>query len=252
MTKINTSRNNSSSAASKVYDQLLDLIMNFKLKPFDLISEKVLAETLGISRTPVREALARLASVGLVDIYAQRGSVVAPLRIKALESSQFLREAVEVGLVTRAIVSPRRSELVEQLQHEISLQETLASIRDHDRFALSDELFHQYIAGAAGFSGIWDDIATARLHMNRFRSLTPPDIESLSTIIEQHRAIMQAVAALDENGAARAMQVHLRKIFPVIPELKNRFPGYFETGKSGEGKHLNRPNLNLFSQIRMS
>ena len=100
------------------------MIMNFRLKPFDLISEKVLAETLGISRTPVREALARLANVGLVDIYAQRGSVVAPLRISALERSQFLRESVEVGLVTRAIVSPHRIELVEQLQREISLQET--------------------------------------------------------------------------------------------------------------------------------
>jgi len=245
MAQINTSRNNSSSAASRVYDELLALIMSFKLKPFDLISEKVLAETLGISRTPVREALARLASVGLVDIYAQRGSVVAPLRILALKRSQFLREAVEVGLVTRAILSPQRRELVEQLQREISLQETLASISDHKRFAHSDELFHQLIASAAGFSGIWDDIETARLHMNRFRSLTPPDIESLSTIIAQHRAIMQAVADLNESGAAKAMQVHLRKIFPMIPELKKRFPDYFESSEKGAGKKITRPDLNL-------
>ena len=153
LAQMDTSRNNSSSAASKVYDQLLALIMSFKLKPFDLISEKVLAETLGISRTPVREALARLAGVGLMDIYAQRGSVVAPLRIEALKRSQFLRESVEVGLVTRAISSPQRIELVEQLEREISLQETLAFIQDHERFAHSDELFHQYIAVAAGFAG---------------------------------------------------------------------------------------------------
>ncbi len=242
---MNIQHNNSSSATSKVYDELLTLIMNFKLKPFDLISEKVLAETLGISRTPVREALARLASVGLIDIYAQRGSVVAPLRIEALKRSQFLREAVEVGLVTKAISSPKGIDLVEQLKREISLQETLASIEDHERFARSDELFHQYIASAAGFPGIWNDMATARLHMNRFRSLTPPDIESLSTIIAQHSAIMQAVANRDESGAANAMQVHLRKIFPVIPELKKRFPDYFETTKSNPGKRITRPDLNL-------
>jgi len=245
MAQMNAPHNNSSSAASKVYDELLALIMSFKLKPFDLISEKVLAETLGISRTPVREALARLAGVGLMDIYAQRGSVVAPLRIEALKRSQFLREAVEVGLVTKAISSPKGNELVEQLQREISLQETLASIGDHERFARSDELFHQYIASAAGFSGIWNDIATARLHMNRFRSLMPPDIESLSTIITQHRAIMQAVAELDESGAARAMQVHLRKIFPMIPKLKKRFPDYFESARSKAGKLIKRPDLNL-------
>jgi len=247
MAQMNTLRSNSSSAASKVYDELLDLIMNFKLKPFDLISEKVLAETLGISRTPVREALARLANVGLVDIYAQRGSVVAPLRIEALKRSQFLRESVEVGLVSRAILSPHRIELVEQLQREISLQETLASIGDHERFARSDELFHQYIATAAGFAGIWNDIATARLHMNRFRSLTPPDVESLSTIVAQHRTIMRAIAALDENGAAKAMQIHLRKIFPLIPELKKRFPEYFESAKSEAGKRVQRPDMDLFS-----
>lgn len=247
MAQMNTLQNNSSSAASKVYDELLAMIMDFRLKPFDLISEKVLAETLGISRTPVREALARLANVGLVDIYAQRGSVVAPLRIAALERSQFLRESVEVGLVTRAIVSPRRIELVEQLQREISLQETLASIEDHERFSRSDELFHQYIASAAGFSGIWNDIATARLHMNRFRALTPPDIESCSTIIAQHSAIMQAVASLDESRAAKAMQVHLRKIFPLIPELKKRFSEYFESASSEAGKRVQRPDLKGFS-----
>ncbi|MBE7186476.1 MAG: GntR family transcriptional regulator, partial [Methylobacterium mesophilicum] len=77
--------------AARVFATLLESILTFELKPFDEISEGGLAERLGVSRTPVREALARLAKLGLVDIFPQRGTVVAPLRVADLKRSQFLR-----------------------------------------------------------------------------------------------------------------------------------------------------------------
>ena len=228
------------SASEQVYAILFDLIMAFRLKPFALISEKAVADVLRISRSPVREALARLSNVGLVDIYKQRGTVVAPLRVVDLQRSQFLRECVEVGLLRKACALPDRTEVSRGLRGEIALQEALASIEDHRRFARSDELFHQHLAAAAGMAGIWLDIGTAKVHMDRFRMLTFPDLDSLTTIISQHRAMAEAIDRGDEIGAIEVMQVHLRKIFPLVPSLVQRFPEYFE---SGGGPDVHRPDL---------
>ena len=219
---------------------LYDLIMSFRLKPFAMISEKTVSDVLRISRSPVREALARLAHVGLVDIYKQRGTVVAPLRVVDLQRSQFLRECVEVGLLRKACALADRAELLQSLRGEIALQEALASIEDHRRFARSDELFHQHIATAAGLAGIWTDIDTAKIHMNRFRMLTFPNLDSLTTIISQHRSLAEAIEGGEEAAAIDVMQVHLRKIFPLVPSLVARFPEYFE---ERGGPDVHRPDL---------
>ncbi|NRP21790.1 HTH-type transcriptional repressor RspR [Ensifer adhaerens] len=235
------------SAYGKVYDILLNLIISFKLKPFALLSEKAVSDALHVSRSPVREALARLATVGLVDIYAQRGSIVAPLRVKDLQHSQFLRECVEVGLLHKACQLPDRSELSKQLKGEIALQETLAAIGDFPRFSKSDELFHQYIAVSVGFPDIWTDISNAKLHMNRFRNLTYPDMDSLTTIIAQHKKIADAIERGSEADATKAMQEHLRKIFPLIPDLIKKFPEYFEETNDPAGR-IHRPDLTLVTR----
>jgi DNA-binding GntR family transcriptional regulator len=187
-----------------------------------------MAEALGVSRTPVREALARLARVGLIDIYPQRGSVVAPLRLVDLEKSQFLREALEVGLMLRALESPDRQVLVQQLKDELAVQETFAAISDDRRFYKSDEALHQRIASHAGFPGIWTDIMNAKLHMDRFRYLTFPRIDNMSIVLGQHRAIVGAIEAGDKDAAEAAMRAHLRRVFSVVHVVQERFPEYFD------------------------
>ncbi|WP_018182971.1 GntR family transcriptional regulator [Kaistia granuli] len=228
------------SVAQRTFDTLLDEIMEFRLKPFELISEKAMSEALGVSRTPVREALARLASLGLIDIYAQRGSVVAPLRLANLRKSQFLREALEVGLITRAIESPQRGELVQKLKDELALQDTLMSISDDQRFFKSDELFHQHIAAYAGFPGIWADISAAKLHMDRFRHLSFPRMDSIAAVLDQHRTIAAAIERGDSQAAEEAMRSHLRRIFSVLDKVQERYPEYFSTSALPEPSRIQR------------
>ena len=231
------------STYGKVYDVLLGMIVTFRLKPFALLSEKAVSDALHVSRSPVREALARLANDRLVDIYAQRGSIVAPLRVRDLRHSQFHRECVEVGLLDMACELPNRADLNRQLQSEIALQETLANIGDHVRFQRSDELFHQYIAVSVGFPNIWSDISSAKLHMNRFRALTYPDMDSYSIIVAQHKKIAAAIEKGDGPAARDAMHEHLRKIFPLIPGVMEKFPEYFESESSDLARRLHRPDI---------
>ena len=228
------------SVAQRTFDTLLDEIMSFRLKPFELISEKGMSEALGVSRTPVREALARLASLGLIDIYPQRGSVVAPLRLANLRKSQFLREALELGLIVRAIESPQRAELVQKLKDELALQDTLLSISDDQRFFRSDELFHQHIAVYGGFPDIWVDISAAKLHMDRFRYLTFPRLDSMAVVIDQHRSIMSAIESGDAAGAEEALRHHLRRIFSVLGAVQERYAAYFSTSYQPEPSRIRR------------
>ncbi len=233
------------SAYAKVFDILLDMIMTFKLKPFALLSEKAVSEALHVSRSPVREALARLASMGLVDIYAQRGSIVSPLRVLDLQHSQFLRECIEVGILEKACKLSDRSELVKRLHGEIALQETLAAIGDYAGFANSDELFHQNIASAVGYPNIWSDIRNAKLHMSRFRMLTFPVMDNLTTTIAQHKKIATSIEAGNEVSGREAMHENLRKIFPLIPGLIAKFPEYFEVENGDASSRIQRPDLHL-------
>ncbi|MER8392508.1 GntR family transcriptional regulator [Mesorhizobium sp. M1340] len=225
----------SASVAARTFEVLLDQILTFRLKPHELISEKAMSEALGVSRTPVREALARLAGLGLIDIYPQRGSMVTPLRIADLEKSQFLRESLEIGLVKRAVESPRRAELLAMLKGELAVQETFASISDDRRFFKSDELFHQHIASHAGFPGIWADISAAKLHMDRFRFLSFPRLDSMSVVLGQHRRIVEALEQADALAAEEAMRTHLRRIFEVLAIVRERYPHYFKApGSAGK------------------
>jgi DNA-binding GntR family transcriptional regulator len=216
------------SVAARTFDVLLDQILTFRLKPYELVSEKGMSEALGVSRTPVREALARLARLRLIDIYPQRGSLVAPLRISDLQKSQFLREALEVGLVVRAVESPHRLELVHLLKNELAVQETLAEISDDRRFYKSDETFHQIIATRAGFPGIWADISAAKLHMDRFRYLSFPRVDNMTVVLGQHQAIVAAIEHGDRHEAEEAMRHHLRRVFSVIAAVQERYPDYFD------------------------
>jgi DNA-binding GntR family transcriptional regulator len=236
------------SVMHRVFSILLDQIMTFRLKPYDLVSEKAMSDALGISRTPVREALARLAGLGLIDIYAQRGSVVAPLRLANLQKSQFLREAVEVGLVSRAVEIPDREKLLQNLKDELALQVTLSAIADDKRFYKSDELFHQHIATHAGFPGIWADISAAKLHMDRFRFLTFPRMDSMAIVISQHQAIVSAIENGNAHEAEEAMRIHLRRIFSVIERVQESYPEYFSESGRPEPVRLEPHQVKVFSE----
>jgi len=85
----------------QIYERLRRAITTLELAPSESVSEKDLAQKLGVSRTPVREALIRLADEGLIDVLPQRGTFVAPIRLQDVEDAQFIREALEVAVVRR-------------------------------------------------------------------------------------------------------------------------------------------------------
>lgn len=214
--------------ARQLYDLLLDRICRFELKPFQMLSEATLSEQLGVSRTPAREALARLAEQGLVDVLPQRGTRVAPLRLADLEKSQFMREALELALLRRALDRGDPVALAHRLQTEVTLQRAFVAVGDGARFTASDDAFHRQIAVAAGCAPVIEEIARLKLHMDRFRQLLVAGVQDLGEVIDQHDAIARAIAAGDGALAEDHLRHHLRRIFSFLGEARARFPDWFE------------------------
>ena len=98
----NIALDKNSSVAVQVHYHLRQQILRLNLKPGIALSEKELSLQLGVSRTPVREAFIRLSEEGLVDIFPQRGTIVAPIRMDEIKEAQFLREILETAIVRRA------------------------------------------------------------------------------------------------------------------------------------------------------
>jgi DNA-binding GntR family transcriptional regulator len=126
----------------QVYERLRRAITTLAMLPSEALSEKELSLQFGVSRTPVREAMIRLADEGLVDILPQRGSFVAPIRLRDVEEAQFIRESLEVA-VARRLAAVRSLRFLAEIKINVARQETAVTDGDRGLFLELDEAFHR-------------------------------------------------------------------------------------------------------------
>ena len=219
-------RQESGSIATQIYDQLMSKILDMELQPFQELSEARLAAEFGVSRTPVREAFARLARRGLVDIYPQRGTLVSPLSVQLIAKSRFIREALERPLA-RLAAEKLTPEIAALMEREIALQRTFAGLGDDQSFLQSDDRFHALIARAAGFESIWDDVREAKFHMDRIRRLSLLSHEHMYFIVGEHEEIFARLKAHDADGADQSIKVHLISVMRELDLIREAHPEYF-------------------------
>ena len=215
--------------ASQIYDQLMARILDMEFPPFQELSEARLAAEFGVSRTPVREALARLARRGLVDIFPQRGTLVSPLSVQRVARSRFIREALERPLA-RLAAENVTAEQIAQLEREIALQRTFGELNDDQSFLESDDNFHALIARAAGFESIWDDVREAKFHMDRVRRLSLLSQEHMRRLVTEHSQILDRLKAHDPDGAEAAIRAHLTSVMVELETIQAMHPEYFTDG----------------------
>ena len=130
--------NKNLSVALQVHYYLRQQILKLNLKPGKALSEKELSLQLGVSLTPVREAFIRLSEEGLVDIFPQRGTIVAPIRMGEIKEAQFLREILETAIVRRAAVGIGKKSL-SLLKMNLVHQEKALESNDYTEFMELDE-----------------------------------------------------------------------------------------------------------------
>jgi DNA-binding GntR family transcriptional regulator len=209
-----------------VYENLKKNIMDLKLEPGRLISEKELVEMLQVSRTPIREALVKLSQDELIETTPQKGSMISLIDLQHAEESRFLRETLESAIVREACVM-LSNEQVLHLQNLISLQELCESEGNYERLFELDEEFHKTIILGCGRVRTWGLIQQVTTHYNRIRFLRLATNHDWKIILSQHHGIVRAIKDKDPDTAEKVLRDHLELFVIEKEELKQKYPKYF-------------------------
>ncbi|MBP2297590.1 GntR family transcriptional regulator [Azospirillum picis] len=219
--------------ASRIYRDLRAEIVSLKRKPGDAIAEKQIAEAYGVSRTPVREAVLKLADEGLIEIFPQSGTFVARIPLDGLPEAFAIRKALEEATVRYAAARATRSQIA-ALRANLELQREMQETRNFDGFHQADEAFHALIAEIAGYPGFWTLIQQTKVQIDRYRLLTLPVLGRMAEVIAEHSAITEAVAANDPAAAIRALDAHLDDLQISVADIRRDYPRYFTApGEAG-------------------
>jgi GntR family transcriptional regulator, rspAB operon transcriptional repressor len=216
-------------ASDQAYHALREAIVSAQLEPGQKLSENELAGELGVSRTPIREALAKLRDERLVAIVPQLGTFVTLISPTAVADAEFVREALECSAI--ALAAKRiDSETLEELQSNLTTQQRACGAGDEASFDRLDEELHRRLCEGSGHAIAWVLSRRANGHLDRIRRLSLPDADYLSEMLDEHREIIAAVALGDAKRAEAAMRHHLRMVPSKLPRLRELHPGYFEEG----------------------
>ncbi|MGZ3217250.1 GntR family transcriptional regulator [Paracoccus sp. T5] len=211
------------STAQQVHDWLHQRIIQGDLLPGARLSETEIAEQIGLSRQPVREAFIRLASDGLAEVRPQRGTYIGKISVSAVLSARLIREAVESDLA--AMVAGSGADLA-AMRAELVVQDQANAAGDVAGFVASDDRFHRAMALAAGQAAVWNDLERLKSQMNRLRHLSMRVFDRSATIA-QHRAILTALEQGDAAAAQAAVRTHLRQMLTELPQIAAAHPDYF-------------------------
>lgn len=203
-----------------------DKIISLELEPGAVISDRELASWMNLSRTPVREALLDLAKVKIVEIYPQRGSVVAPIDYNLVEEAQFVRSVLEVAVVQLACERAKQEQL-EQLKESVALQEFYYQHGSSERLLEMDDEFHRLLFQIAGRMQAYEMMQSITVHFDRVRSLAVTAVKE-HLWMSDHRNICEAVAAHDQEAARQLMEKHLNRYKVDEKALREQYPQYFQ------------------------
>jgi DNA-binding GntR family transcriptional regulator len=220
------------SLGDQIYELLRDDIVYIRLEPGAMIYENEIAERLGVSRTPVREAFRLLANEQLIVIEPQRGTRVAPISASKVTEAWFVRERLEVGAFRQA--AARWNEAIEaqcdrQMDSLLEQQAEAARERDALRLLKLDEDMHRLIIEITGNQTLLQVVMQMRAHINRVRylALTISGKERLERIVCEHQEILQAIRKGDAVRTEQLLESHLSKLNDELPEIRSRYGAYF-------------------------
>ncbi len=215
------------STRAQVYASLRTSIETVEFPPGLRLSENELAERLGVSRTPVREALLGLRDDRMVEIVPQLGTFVARITRAALEDAQFIRESLECAAVADTAVCAGEAEIA-ALRAIVARQAETRDAADLERFYLLDDEFHSSLCAIGGRSIAWSISQRASGHLNRVRRLSLPVHDYIAEMVSQHTTVIDAVAEHDPEAAVGALGAHLSRVLFGLGEIAHMHPDYFE------------------------
>ena len=192
--------------ADQVFERLETDILSEKYARGEILVEMELCQDLGVSRTPVREALRRLQQEHLVEEYG-KGLKVLGVTNEDLEDIMELRLRLE-GLAAARAAERITDEQLKELKETLDLQEFYLTKHDSDHIKGMDSKFHEMIYKFSDSVVIYDTLLPLHKKVQRYRKKSVENNSRATLSVEEHRAIYEALAAHDPKAAEKAILKH--------------------------------------------
>ncbi|MER5178692.1 GntR family transcriptional regulator [Streptomyces sp. NPDC002896] len=195
-------------AADRVYHHVKNSVLERRYEGGTLLTEGELAEAVGVSRTPVREALLRLEVEGLIKLYPKKGALVLPVSAQEIADVVETRLLVEEHAARKAVpASPR---LIARLEELLEKQKAQAAAGDLAEAAVTDRCFHAEIVRSGGneiLSRLYDQLRDRQLRMGVAVMHSHPD--RIAKTLVEHQEILDALRSGDGEAAVAVVHRHV-------------------------------------------
>lgn len=200
------------SLRGRVFHRLRDDILNGRYREFDELREAAIAEEMGVSRTPVREALRQLELEGLVQIIPNKGAYVTGITVKDVQDIYAIRSLLE-GLCARWATQNISEEQMEELEENVYLSAFHAGKGHAEQLTGLDNRFHEILYEASGSKMLEHVLREFHEYVMRVRKKTLSDDERSIQSNEEHRRIVEAIRSRDGELAEQLANAHIRNAY---------------------------------------
>lgn len=201
-------------------------IINLELAPGSQISENELAAEMGLSRTPVREALIELSKVEIVEIHPQRKSTVPLINSELVEESRFMRNLLECAVVELVCEMAGPMD-IERLNANIRLQSFYLDGTYTNELMALDNQFHGMLFEIAKKTRVFQLIQNIAIHFDRVRGMALSSVKDLK-VVQDHQDLVELIRQKDAKGAQELMTLHLNRYKIDLPTIRAAYPQYFK------------------------
>lgn len=202
------------SLADQVFEHLENDILSGKYKRGEILTESKLSTELGVSRTPIREALRRLEQEHIIE-ESGKGSVVIGINEKDLEDIFMIRKSLECQVAALAAKN-RTEEQLKQLREALEFQEFYLNKKDPDQIKLMDSRFHETLYKLSGSTAFYDTLVPLHKKIQKYRRASVANSSRAEASVAEHRKIYEAIEAKNTALAAKYASEHVENAYKHI------------------------------------
>ena len=202
------------SLADQVFDHLENDILSGKYQRGEILTESKLSAELGVSRTPIREALRRLEHEHIIE-ESGKGSVVIGINEKDLEDIFMIRKSLECQVAALAAKN-RTEEQLKQLREALEFQEFYLNKKDPDQIKLMDSRFHETLYKLSGSTAFYDTLVPLHKKIQKYRRASVTNSSRAEASVAEHRKIYEAIEAKNTALAAKYASEHVENAYKHI------------------------------------
>lgn len=215
-----------SSVQEMVYRTLRDKIVSMELKPGTIISTQEIADSMSVSRTPVREAFIRLQREELLDVAPQRSTMVSKINMNRVYQERFIREALEIEAMQK-FVEVATAESLNRMRRNIEKQYAAIAEQRYIDFLELDNAFHQ-----AAFTETHEDLGRSIVqqmngHYDRIRLISAWEGQIVSAAMQEHERYVDYIERKDTARARKLLRTHLQALRVQEEILLTNWSEYF-------------------------